>query len=137
MFRPMCSIRCETRWLHRVEGDGGLVLQIGTRVIGLCLVLFIVSVCGETLPLGLYARTVLLEGALVGFLRAEASYVLADVVFGINICRSSTDASDCSCYGCFCASLAHIRCGAGERRLETRSDSYRTGTRTDREILHD
>jgi hypothetical protein len=122
MFRPMCSIRCETRWLHRVEGDGGLVLRIGTTVIGLCLVLLILSVCGETLLLRLLARTILLEGALVRFLCAQASYVLADMVFGINICSGGTHACNCSCYRCYCMSLAHTRCGAGERRLETRSE---------------
>lgn len=61
----------------------------------------------------LLGRTILLDGALRCFLAADASYVFGDVVFGVDISSSGTNACDCACYRHSYASLAqvmHIGC---------------------------
>jgi hypothetical protein len=44
--------------------------------------------------------TCLLERALVGALAAQGVDVLADVIFGVDVCGCGADACDCACDGC-------------------------------------
>jgi hypothetical protein len=61
--------------------------------------------------------TCLLEGALIRPLAADAAYVFADVVFGIDICGSGSDACDRSCHRCCWCSLSARVGGAGKGAL--------------------
>jgi hypothetical protein len=49
----------------------------------------------------MWSRTRLLQGALVGALPADGVDVFADVIFGVDICGSGTDACDCAYDGCY------------------------------------